>query len=1096
MKAPLTNRTYQIALRLYLKRISLACLIIMMSSIWWAPQAQTKKDVETIRIVVQATMGATRTLEAWSATEAVLNGASVENDLPYRFAIVPESVDTIKSAVDSGRADLLLTDAASFVVAEVDYGARAILSTARIVEGRSIDQSGALIFARAEDPYEQLSDLQGRDVMAVAHNDFNGWWLAAQEFRRFRLEPDEHLGQILFSGGNEREVVYAVQSGLVQAGVIQAGALEQLAAAGVVDLGDFRPISQQIIEDFPFWTSTKLYPDRVLSAMPGVPDPVLSLIINTLLDLETDEAAALTQDNIVWQAPDNYQAVHELLVSLRAPPYENYIWQAIVRIYSIYKLPIIAVALAIVASLTFLAYQARKNWVLAEARRNILKSESRSKVFYRSAIEEHTVFCMLTRDGRISHVNERFCELAGQNRTAIIGKELSALLSEKDKSVLAGDVKESMDLNTPWNGHLRIQKSDGRYSWAQCTVIPVIGLEDQLSEVALVATDMTSTQQDVVEGTFNDTLELIEDAVVVFNPSTFKITYCNRAADEMLVKNRMGGKWKDRPIPDLITREDFDALKLRCETVREGPQRRVHWEVDTKDDISYEISLEYVEPELDDPSMVVMYRDVTERKAAERAKSEFVSTVSHELRTPLTSMKGALKMASSGMVGEVPDKMKNLLDMAGRNTDRLVTLINDILDLEKIEAKKMIFNLDRLDMVEVIEQAIEANNFYADKYKVSLVPLIDDADAPYITLGDHDRMMQVMDNLMSNASKFSHEGGEVHISLFRHENWLRMSVRDFGTGIPEASQEKIFDKFVQSDSSDTRAKGGTGLGLAIVKPIVESHNGAISFHSKEGLGTEFFVDLPRVDGDEVSSVVKPGGLVVSSFSECEENESDVSSLTSSQLVQEFEKRLRRSGWATELEAGRVTTHQILSGSGVLGHAIAISLLDNQCRRLISDLIEIGIISNAPVYIMEATMENASSTMAEDDRRGTQVLSDWIKKFPYVIAPESEEKPNINVLLISTEDVESSFGELVKVTRVEDAMQANALFEIDDYDLVLNLRETDNDCTGLILPTKTGCLFSELPMTIFAGQKTAKDTSMGVVTKFGNRIGSGRSRTST
>lgn len=1095
MKVPLTHKRRRTVLQQCLKLSVLAFLITMLSTIWWAPQAQTEDDVEIVRIVVQATKGATRTLEAWNATETVLNEASIENGLPYRFAIVPEAGDSMQSAVNSGRADLLLTDAASFVVAEVDYGARAILSTARIVEGRSIDQTGALIFARADDPYDRLSDLRGRDMMAVAHNDFSGWWLAAQEFRRFRLDPNDHLAQIIFSGGNEREVVYAVQSGLVHAGVIRAGALEELAASGAVDLGDFRPISQQVIEGFPYWTSTKLYPDRVLSAMPGVPDLVLSLVINTLLELETDEAITLTEDNIVWQAPDNYQTVHELLVSLRAPPYENYMWQAIVRIYSIYKLPIFAVVLAIIGSLTFLAYQARKNWVLAEARRNVLKSESRSKVFYRNAIEEHTVFCMLSRDGKISHVNERFCELAGQHRTAIIGKDLSELLSEKDKSILAGDVKESMDHKTPWNGHLRIKKRDGRYSWAQCTVIPVIGFEDQLSEVALVATDMTSTQQDVVEDTFNDTLELIEDPVVVFNPSTFKITYCNRAADRMLVKNRMGGEWKDRPIPDLITREDFESLKLRCETVREGPQRRVHWEIDTKDNVSYEISLEYVEPELDDPSMVVMYRDVTERKAAERAKSEFVSTVSHELRTPLTSMKGALKMASSGMVGEVPDKMKNLLDMAGRNTDRLVTLINDILDLEKIEAQKMVFNLERLDMVEVIEQAVEANRFYADKYNVSLVPVIDDADAPYITLGDHDRMMQVMDNLMSNASKFSHEGGEVHISLFRHETWLRMSVRDFGTGIPEASQEKIFDKFVQSDSSDTRAKGGTGLGLAIVKPIVESHNGTISFHSKEGLGTEFFVDLPRVDGDTIANVEKPEALVASSFSTSDENDSDLSSLTSSKLVHEFEKRLRQSGWATELEAGRVTTHQILSGSGVLGHAIAINLLNNQCRQFISDLIETKVITHAPVFIMEATMEDAATASVEDDRRGLKVLSDWIKRIPNSVAPDPDKNSKVRVLLISSENVEANFGELVEVTNVEDAPQALAMLDVDDYDLVIDFQETDDNCTGLILPTQVGSLASNLPITIFAGQKTAKDKSMGVVSKFSNRMGSGRSRSS-
>lgn len=826
-----------------------------------------------------------------------------------------------------------------------------------------------------------------------------------------------------------------------------------------------------------------------MSALPEVPDPVLSLVINTLLELEASD-----QDGrLAWQAPENYQAVHELLISLRAPPYENYLWQALVRIYALYRWPIYAAVLAILGSLTFLAYQARKNWLLAETSRNVLKSESRSKVFYRNAIEEHTVFCMLSRDGKISHVNERFCELAEQSRASLIGKELSSYLSERDQAVLAEEIAEAMSLKTPWNGHLRIHKSNDSYSWAQCTVIPVTGLEDQLSEIALVATDMTSTQQNVVEETFNDTLELIEDPVIVLHPSTLNVIYCNRAADETLVKNRMGGEWKNRPIEDLITQDDLDALRMRCEAVIQGPQRRVTWEVDTKDALSYEISLEYVVPEMDEASLVVMYRNVTERKAAERAKSEFVSTVSHELRTPLTSMKGALKMASSGMVGEVPEKMQDLLNMANRNTDRLVTLINDILDLEKIEAQKMTFNLEHLDMADVIAQAVEANSFYAEKFNVSLEMHIDETSAPYVTMGDRDRMLQVMDNLLSNASKFSHDGGVVKVSLYRQRDWIRMSVRDFGTGIPEESQPKIFDKFVQSDSSDTRSKGGTGLGLAIVKPIIESHNGAISFHSAESVGTEFFVDLPRVDGDFVSGVDNPGSLIVAQFSEDANEEDSVSYLTNSLLVQEFEKRLRRSGWATELEAGRVTTNQILNGSGVLGHAIALNLLSTDCRALLSELVKLEVIDNSPVFILEAAMEHTSDAQVDQDRRGTQVVLDWLNAVPSILNADTVEPLNdLRVLLISNGDLGKNTDTSLVIDRVDDIDQAIAMMELHDYPLIIDLRESEKECTALIMPTINGPLTDALPMTVFAGQKARNDMALGVVSKF-NRRSDGRAR---
>ena len=1061
--------------------LGLAMGLVVSSSSLVPVRAQTEAEIETYRIGVQATAGATRAIETWRATEDVLNQASAAQELPYRFSIVPETGDSIAVAIDAGRIDLLLTDPAAFVVAEVDYGTRAILSTARMSNGRSVDQTGALVFARSDAGYSSFADLEGQTVMAVSQADFSGWWLAAQEFRKFRLDPQDHLGEILFSGGNEREVIYAVQSGLVDAGVIRSGALEELAAQGSISMADFRPISQQTFEGFDPWVSTPLYPTQVLSALPSVPDEALSLIINTLLDLDKTDPSTLEDGQTVWQAPQNYQSVHELLISLRAPPYENYLWQAIVRIHATYKWLIYSFVIAIIGSLSFLAYQARRNYILAEARRNVLTSESRSKVFYRNAIEEHTVFCMLTRDGKISHVNSRFCELAGQERRALLGKDLADYLSERDKNVLVDEIQEAMALKTPWNGHVRIHKEDGSYAWAQCTVIPVTGVDDTLSEIALVATDMTSTQQDVVEETFNDTLELIEDPVIVLNPETLGVTYCNRAADKTLVKGRVGGEWKDRPINELITKEDLDALRMRCEALVEGDQRRITWEVDTKDGMSYEISLEYIVPEMDAPSLVVMYRDVTERKAAERAKTEFVSTVSHELRTPLTSMKGALKMASSGLAGEVPDKMKGLLDMANRNTDRLVTLINDILDLEKIEAQKMTYHLEQIDMVEIIQQAIEANSFYAQRFNVTLTPKIDEEDAPYITMGDRNRLMQVMDNLLSNASKFSREGEEVIVSLFRHNGSIRMTIRDYGSGIPEGSQEKIFGKFVQSDSSDTRAKGGTGLGLAIVRPIITAHKGAISFHSEENVGTEFFVDLPLVEGEAVSDVVPPDSLIVDGFSTTTDLAIEDDQLSDSRLIHEFVKRLRSSGWGTELDSGQVTTNQILSGSGVLGHAIALNILDNDRRELLSELIELNVIESAPVHILEATLEDHSRS--DKDTLGTQVVSDWLKRMPKLIAKAGEGPSELKVLLISKDDTGMASTESVAITRVAGTPEVAAVTEQDDFDLILNQTESEQSCCTLIMPTETGKLFDDLPMTIFVGQKSKDDDSMGVVSKF-------------
>jgi signal transduction histidine kinase/DNA-binding response OmpR family regulator len=236
-------------------------------------------------------------------------------------------------------------------------------------------------------------------------------------------------------------------------------------------------------------------------------------------------------------------------------------------------------------------------------------------------------------------------------------------------------------------------------------------------------------------------------------------------------------------------------------------------------------------------------RDITERKAADRLKDEFISTVSHELRTPLTAIQGALGLVVEGSAGELPTDAQKLLGIAYNNGDRLVRLINDILDIQKIESGKMALADERLRVRHVLRQAIEANQAYADQYDVS-IRMDDPADDPWIC-ADTDRIMQVMANLLSNAAKFSPKGGRVVIGAMRRNGMARISVTDQGMGIPTDARETLFDKFTQVDARLTRDRGGTGLGLSICKAIVERMGGAIDYESEVGEGTTFYVDLPE-----------------------------------------------------------------------------------------------------------------------------------------------------------------------------------------------------------------------------------------------------------
>ncbi|WP_386021892.1 CHASE domain-containing protein [Thiorhodococcus fuscus] len=243
------------------------------------------------------------------------------------------------------------------------------------------------------------------------------------------------------------------------------------------------------------------------------------------------------------------------------------------------------------------------------------------------------------------------------------------------------------------------------------------------------------------------------------------------------------------------------------------------------------------------PFFIGMVRDITERKQLERMKSELISTVSHELRTPVTSIRGALGLVIGRYAEALPEKGRNLLQMAERNSARLTLLINDILDLEKLTSGRMNFDLHSSDLVSIARQALEANEGYARQHQMTLSGSFELTRAP--VLADDNRLLQVFANLISNAVKYSPPGGEVKIGLRRQGDGFRVSVQDQGPGIPEDFKGRIFERFAQADSSDTREKGGTGLGLSITKVIIERHNGRVDYASPTGGGTIFYFDLPE-----------------------------------------------------------------------------------------------------------------------------------------------------------------------------------------------------------------------------------------------------------
>jgi PAS domain S-box-containing protein len=354
--------------------------------------------------------------------------------------------------------------------------------------------------------------------------------------------------------------------------------------------------------------------------------------------------------------------------------------------------------------------------------------------------------------------------------------------------------------------------------------------------------------------------------------------------------------------------------------------------------------------------------DITAQKQAEQMKNEFISTVSHELRTPLTSIRGSLGLITGGAAGELPSKAKALLQIAQANSERLVRLINDILDMERIESGRMPFHIERYDLRQLIDQAVEANSGYFNEHSISWT-VKDNAPGAEV-LVDSDRFHQVMNNLLSNAIKFSPPGEKVSISLDPQPKGIRVAVSDRGPGIPEAFRSRMFGKFEQADSSDTKRKGGTGLGLSISKAIAERLGGALSFESQMGQGTTFYVDVPVAEQIELPAPSVPEGwdrvLVV-------EDDHDVAKLIRTLLANE--------GIDCDIAHGVASARRMIQENDYKAITLDIRLAGESGIDVFRDLRANKATEHLPVVVISAIVDEARAAI-----NGSALgVVDWIQK---------------------------------------------------------------------------------------------------------------------
>ena len=353
--------------------------------------------------------------------------------------------------------------------------------------------------------------------------------------------------------------------------------------------------------------------------------------------------------------------------------------------------------------------------------------------------------------------------------------------------------------------------------------------------------------------------------------------------------------------------------------------------------------------------VVAVIRDISERRRVEAMKEEFVATVSHELRTPLTSIAGALGLLKGGAGGALPERAGRLVEIAEANSRRLIRLINDILDMEKIGSRATPFASLPLDLDRATQAAVDAMMGLADERGIRL-NFRGAGNAPTI-LGDADRLMQVLNNLLSNAIKFSPTSGSVDVRVEAKGDVGRISVRDHGPGVPEAFQDKLFQKFAQADGSNSRSHVGTGLGLAIAKEIVERLQGEIGFSQPAGGGAMFHIDLPLAEVDQIEAAEEARFLI------CEDD------MLTAEVIRDD---LDRHGLAADVVSTASEARHALHSGRYAGLILDIHLPDSNGLTLIRAL------RNAPATLALPIVVISGSTAERVEARTFGVV-DWLEK---------------------------------------------------------------------------------------------------------------------
>jgi PAS domain S-box-containing protein len=631
------------------------------------------------------------------------------------------------------------------------------------------------------------------------------------------------------------------------------------------------------------------------------------------------------------------------------------------------------------ASLLFLAMLAWVVYVVKhyEEVRKRGEAQLRDSEAMSRSITEGMVEAVITTtpDDIVLEVNGAALQLFGYERSELIGRDVSELVPERLR-------RQYKDFTTMMRESPGAFKISGREVLALRKDGTEFIVSVSFSDVQVAGRRLfTALMYDITESkrvtralrASESQLRQVTDtvpALIAYLDTEECFRFHNRAYEEAF-----GLSFEQidrRPLADVLGPQVYETVREKVQEVLSGQTVRYERTQITPQGVRKHYAMQYF-PRYGEGAakdkvigFFSLGTDITELRRIDRMKTEFVSTVSHELRTPLTSIRGSLGLISGGVAGELPEAVKSLVGIAKSNCERLIRLINDILDSEKIESGKLRLDLQVVDIRQLVQQALAANEGFASQHGVSLVMRA--PETPLHVRIDSDRMTQVLTNLLSNAVKFSPAGSPVEVRLSRTAQKVRVEVVDVGPGIPQEFHSRIFQKFSQADSSDTRQKGGTGLGLNISRALVEKMDGTIGFTSAAGAGTTFFFEMPEWTNPVplLKPLRPPAASSRPRILICE-GDADVAKLISMMLG--------KAGFDSDMTFSAEQALACLASNTYDAVTVDLKLPGQNGVAFIGQLREDERTRNLPVVVISAMAEQGQLQF----NRKPHTVSDWLKK---------------------------------------------------------------------------------------------------------------------